>query len=87
MGLEESETVVLAYLKSRRFGRADPALPLRALNPQALYRDTESGRVHHGAVLLARGLPLNLPAGEQASTMIHLRRVGLNEDGHLNRSE
>lgn len=77
---DESETVVLAYLRSRRFGRADPALPLRALDPRARYRDADSGRVHHGAVLLARGLPLDLSAGDHASTMIHLRRVGPDED-------
>ena len=77
------ETVVLAFLNSRRHGRADPAPALRGLDPQALYRDAETGRVHHGAVLLARGLPLDLPAGEQASTLIHLRRVGLNEEEPL----
>ena len=77
------ETVVLAFLNSRRHGRADPIPALRGLDPQALYRDAETGRVHHGAVLLARGLPLNLPAGEQASTLIHLRRVGLNEEEPL----
>jgi alpha-galactosidase len=77
------ETVVLAFLNSRRYGRADPAPALRGLDPQALYRDAETGRVHHGAVLLARGLPLDLPAGEQASTLIHLRRVGLNEEEPL----
>ena len=54
-----------------------PALPLRALEPQARYREASTGREHHGAVLLTRGLPLNLPAGEQASTLIHLRRVGI----------
>jgi len=76
-----SETVVLAFQKSRRFGRADDALPLRALDPQARYRDvSRSGREHHGAVLLTRGLPLDLPAGEHASTLIHLRRVGLSEE-------
>jgi alpha-galactosidase len=77
------ETVVLAFLNSRRYGRADPTPALRGLDPQARYRDAGTGRVHHGAALLARGLPLDLPAGEQASTMIHLRRVGLNEEEPL----
>ena len=75
--LDGSETVVLAFQQSRRFGRADPALPLRALEPQARYREMSTGREHHGAVLGTRGLPLDLPAGEQASTLIHLRRVGI----------
>jgi alpha-galactosidase len=70
-----SETVVLAYLRSRRFNRRDPLVRLRSLDPQACYRDVETGRVHHGAVLLARGLPLGLPTGDYASTMIHLVRV------------
>lgn len=69
------ETVVLAYLPSRRFGRADPALPLRALDPHARYRDISTGRIHHGAVLLTQGLPLELPADDMASTLVHLRRV------------
>jgi alpha-galactosidase len=77
------QTVVLAFLNSRRYGRAAPVPVLRGLDPQASYRDAETGRVHHGAVLLARGLPLDLPAGEHASTMIHLRRVGLSEEEPL----
>ncbi|MBR7828253.1 alpha-galactosidase [Actinospica sp. MGRD01-02] len=73
-----SELVVLAFHNSSRFGRPAAALPLRALDPQAVYRDTATGGgVHHGAVLMTRGLPLDLPAGECASTLIHLRRVGL----------
>jgi alpha-galactosidase len=74
--VDGSEIVVFAFQQSRRFGRADPALPLRALDPQARYREVSTGREHHGAVLRTRGLPLDLPAGEQASTLIHLRRVG-----------
>jgi hypothetical protein len=37
-------------------------------------------RDHHGAVPFARGLPLDLPAGEYASILIHLRRVGFSEE-------
>jgi alpha-galactosidase len=69
------ETAVAAYLPARRFGRADPAPALRALDPQARYRDVSTGRIHHGAVLLTRGLPLELPTGDLASTLVHLRRV------------
>ena len=71
-----SELVVLAFQNSRRFGRVDPTTPLRALEPQAVYQELGTTREHHGAVLLTRGLPLYLPAGEHASTLIHLRRVG-----------
>ena len=73
------QIAVLAFLDARRFGRADPDLPLRGLDPLARYQDAATGRLHHGAVLLGRGLPLELPAGDYASTMIHLRRVGTTE--------
>ena len=80
-----SEIVVLAFQNSSRFGRAALALPLRALDPQAVYRDTATGGgAHHGAVLMTRGLPLDLPAGDYASTLIHLRRVGLNPPNGVN---
>ncbi|MBR7837696.1 alpha-galactosidase [Actinospica durhamensis] len=75
-----AEIVVLVYRDARRHGQLEPPLPLRDLDPQALYRDAATGREHHGAVLLARGLPLeDLPAGDHASTLIHLRRVGTQE--------
>jgi alpha-galactosidase len=75
LGPEAEEAVVLVYRTSRRHGRIEPALPLRDLDPRALYQDTATGRLHHGAVLLARGLPLDLPAGDYASALVHLRRV------------
>jgi alpha-galactosidase len=65
---------VLVHRAEQRFGRADPALPLRDLDPAGRYRDIATGTVHHGAVLLARGLPLRLPAGDRASALFHLHR-------------
>jgi alpha-galactosidase len=52
-----------------------PALPARltALDPSAVYRD-DAGRPHHGAVLLARGLPGQSPSGEYASRVVRLTR-------------
>jgi alpha-galactosidase len=71
------ESVVLAYRTAARFGATGPVLPLRGLDAAACYRDLDSGREHHGAVLLGRGLPLDLPAGDLASTLVRLRRVGI----------
>lgn len=75
-----SECVLLVYRISRRFGRTDPALPLRDLEPRAVYRDARTGREHHGAVLLTRGLPLDLPDHEYASALIRLLRVADGEE-------
>jgi alpha-galactosidase len=72
---DRSESAVLAFRHERHFGRTDPALRLRGLDAAARYRDTASGHVHHGAVLLARGLPLQLPADDKASTLVHLQRI------------
>jgi alpha-galactosidase len=72
---DQAETAVLAFRRERRFGRTDRALPLRGLPPAARYVETGTGRVHHAAVLLARGLPLELPADDRASALVHLRRV------------
>ena len=78
-----TETVVLAYRTARRSGAAAPALPLRGLEAHARYRDADTGREHHGAVLHSRGLPLDLPAGDPASTMVSLRRVGTSAQAQL----
>lgn len=72
---DRRESAVFAFRRERHFGRTDPALRLRGLDPAARYRDTASGREHHAAVLLARGLPLQLPADDKASTLVHLQRI------------
>jgi len=78
-----TETVVLAYRTARRFGAAAQVLPLRGLDTRARYRDPDTGREHHGAVLQARGVPLDLPAGDPASTLVRLRRVGTSTQAQL----
>ncbi|WP_037571132.1 alpha-galactosidase [Phaeacidiphilus oryzae] len=67
-------TAVLAYRRARHYAHPEPPLPLRGLEPDARYRDADSGRVHHGAVLLSRGLPLTLPADDYAGCLVHLVR-------------
>ena len=68
------ECAVIALRRSRHFGHREPALPLHALDPAARYRDTATGALHHGAVLLSHGLPLDLPADDCASALVHLVR-------------
>ncbi|MEU2283024.1 alpha-galactosidase [Streptomyces sp. NPDC013178] len=69
-----AETAVVALRHARRFGHHDPALPLRALDPSARYRDTATGAIHHGAVLLTHGLPVDLDEDDYASLLVHLVR-------------
>jgi alpha-galactosidase len=70
-----SATAILAYRLAAAYGERPRPLPLSRLDPDARYLDARSGQVHHGAVLLSRGLPLDLPADDHASTLIHLIRV------------
>lgn len=69
------EFVVLAWCPVRRFGHHPGPLRLTALDPDARYRDQDTGAVHSGAVLLRAGLPLALPDGDHASTLVHLIRI------------
>ncbi|MDX6352824.1 MAG: alpha-galactosidase [Streptomyces sp.] len=71
-----SQAAVIVARRARRFGHPDAALPLRALDPAARYRDAATGAVHHGAVLLSHGLPLDLAPDDNASALIHLVREG-----------
>ena len=70
-----SEVVVLVFRPLLRHGAPQPPLRLVDLDPQARYRDVDSGAVHHGAVLLHCGLPVELPSGDHASALVHLRRL------------
>ena len=72
---DESETVVLAWQPTGVLGREPGPARLMALDPQARYRDRESGREYEGALLTEYGLPLDLPSGDYASTLIVLDRI------------
>jgi alpha-galactosidase len=69
-----AEVAVLACRRARRYGHADPGIRLCALDPAARYRDTATGQVHHGAILLSHGLLPGLPPGDYASALVHLTR-------------
>lgn len=74
------ELVVLAWRPFARHGAPDVPVQLAGLDPAATYRDTAGTGTgtdtgHSGAALAHHGLPLDLPPGDHASTMIHLRRT------------
>ncbi|GAA1814858.1 alpha-galactosidase [Luedemannella flava] len=68
-------SVVLAYRPFPTLGRLPQPLPLRGLDPTAVYRDDATGAEHPGALLLTRGLPLAFPSGDYASTAVTLTRL------------
>ncbi|HEU5157531.1 MAG TPA: alpha-galactosidase [Streptosporangiaceae bacterium] len=69
-----AETAVLVYRKARHYGRPDPGIRLRGLDPAARYRDAATGHVHHGVILLSHGLVPDLAPGDYASALVHLTR-------------
>ncbi|MGW3085620.1 alpha-galactosidase [Streptomyces sp. NPDC001108] len=67
------ETVVLMWLEAQRYGERPPALRLRGLDPAATYTCRDTGAVHHGSVLLHRGLHTGL-RGDLDAQVLRLRR-------------
>ncbi|WP_042385696.1 alpha-galactosidase [Streptacidiphilus melanogenes] len=72
---DAAEAAVFAWLPQPRFGLAPAPLRLAGLPRDAHYRDLRSGRVHSGAALRERGLDLDLPHEDWASTVVHLVRI------------
>jgi alpha-galactosidase len=70
-----SELVVFAWLPTRELGREPRPVRLAAVDPASVYRDRESGREFDGVLLREYGLPLELPSGDYASSLIVLDRV------------
>jgi alpha-galactosidase len=68
-------TVVFAYRQAAHFNAPERPLRLDGLDPAQRYLDPDSGTTHSGAVLLARGLPLGLPTGDFASTVVRLEQI------------
>ena len=69
-----SEHVVIAWRPTTEFGQPQPTVRLTALEPDATYLDVDRGVRISGAAARA-GLPLELPRGDYASALIHLRRA------------
>ena len=69
------EAVIFAWQREYRFGQRPWPLRLAGLDPAARYRERGTGRLHHGALLLTHGLPLDLPVGQYASSLTVLDRL------------
>ena len=69
-----AEHVVIAWRTAAEFGQPRPLVRLSALDAEAEYEDVDRGVRISGAVARA-GLEVELPAGDYASALIHLRRV------------
>ncbi|WP_329057675.1 alpha-galactosidase [Amycolatopsis sp. NBC_01480] len=68
------DVVVLFLRRPHDYGRPVVTPVLAGLDPDARFRDVDTGEVHHGAVLLNHGLGLGLPGSGYASRLIRLRR-------------
>ncbi|GAA0931347.1 alpha-galactosidase [Nonomuraea longicatena] len=70
----EDRVVVLVFRGPTAHG--SPAVPLRlaGLDPQARYRDEDTGDLHHGLLLTSLGLTPDLPREDHASALIRLRK-------------
>ncbi|MCQ4083494.1 GH36 C-terminal domain-containing protein [Streptomyces sp. RB6PN25] len=58
-----------------RHGTPRPVLRLAGLDPDARYRDTRTGTVHHASVLTGHGIAPELPAGDWSSEVGRRCRV------------
>jgi alpha-galactosidase len=72
---DRDEHVVLAWLVTTRFGHGPAALRLRAVRSDATYHDLDRNTSYRGSALIDHGIPLELPPGDYASTLIRLRGV------------
>ncbi|NUP50157.1 MAG: alpha-galactosidase [Catenulispora sp.] len=70
-----SQVVVFVFRRERRFAQMERPVVLRGVDAAGRYRDVRTGMVHHGAVLMSRGLPLALGSGDPASAVVHLVRL------------
>ncbi|NEE21812.1 alpha-galactosidase, partial [Streptomyces sp. SID7499] len=71
--LTRDEVVVFRFQPSA-LTRTTARTRLKDLDPDARYRDEDTGAVHEGAVLLSHGLPPLLPF-DRTSDLVHLRRL------------
>lgn len=72
-----AQTAVFAWQPAAALGREArrPRLRLTELDPRSRYVERGTGAEHDGIALTEHGLPLDLPSGDYASTLIVLDRV------------
>jgi alpha-galactosidase len=71
----EGRLAVFAFRVGADFAPGDRSVRLAALDPEAIYRDDDTGVEYHAGVLMGAGLPLRLPGGAHASTLTRLTRI------------
>ena len=74
-GADGARSAVFAWQPTRALGHEARRVRLTGLDPQGRYLDRETGTEYDGALLTEHGLPLDLPSGDYASTLIVLDRV------------
>jgi alpha-galactosidase len=72
---DKAETLVFAWQPVRTIGREPGPVRLAALDPASQYRDRGTGQEYDAALLSEYGLPLDLPAGDYASSLTVLDRI------------
>lgn len=74
------QVVVIAWQPSGATLSNEP-LRLAGLDPSATHRDEDTGQVHHGVVLMARGLPVKFFHLDYMSALVRLAREGPGQSG------
>lgn len=72
---DKGEALVSAVLLDVHGNNPPTYVTPKGLDPDALYRDTESGRVYPGAALMQEGLPLPAEMGQYHAYLYHLVRI------------
>ncbi|WP_412747736.1 alpha-galactosidase [Krasilnikovia sp. M28-CT-15] len=73
--VHENRIAVFCFRVDADFAPGLRSLPLTALDPEAVYRDEDTGATYPASLLLGPGLPVTLPGGAHASTLVRLHRV------------
>ncbi|WP_410657920.1 alpha-galactosidase [Amycolatopsis sp. lyj-112] len=72
---DDGSTVVFVFRQAAHFHAPERPIRLGGLDVAARYRDADTGKVWHGAALLAHGLLPGLPDGDFASALIRLTKL------------
>jgi alpha-galactosidase len=73
--VHEGRIAVFAFRVGADFAPSDRTVRLTGLDPEAVYRDEDTGTEYSARVLMGTGLPLTLPTGAHASSLTRLTRI------------